>query len=170
MKKNIVLIGFMGSGKSAIAIQLGKTLGRKVIEMDELVLIKSGRSTINEIFSKDKELIFREIEIAVAKKLRDKTNSVISTGGGVVMNKIILDYLKKNGIIVFLATPFDEIVKRIGKAADRPLFNDIIKAKKLFKFRKVLYEQYADTIIRTKNRSINEITLEIIERTRSYGG
>src|SRR5579885_2276130 len=100
--KNIVLIGFMGSGKSTIAKLLAEKLQYKAIEMDTLIIEKSGRISDTEIFDTDGEVRFRELEVHVAKELQDVTTSVISTGGGAVMNKLVIDYLKKNGIVVFL--------------------------------------------------------------------
>lgn len=160
----------MGCGKSSVAIKLGEILNRKVIEMDDLVVKESKRSSINEIFSKDSEISFREKEIKTAKKLRRKTGKIISTGGGVVINKIILDYLKENGITIYLQTPFYEIVKRIGKSNSRPLFEDKTKAEKLFKFREVLYREYADIIVKTEKKSDYETACDIIERINTYGG
>ena len=76
---NIILIGFMGSGKSSVTHKLAKKLKYNVIETDELALIKSGRKNIKEIFDIDGELRFREIELIVAKKLIAEKNAVIST-------------------------------------------------------------------------------------------
>lgn len=160
----IILIGFMGAGKTTVGKILAKKLKIDLIEMDELVLKKSKRKTINEIFTFDGERRFRELEIEVARQLRDVDQAIISTGGGVVINKIILDYLReKNGRVIFLKTSFPEIVKRLKNASDRPLFKDEDKAKKLFGFRKRLYEEYADYIIETDNKNPRLIVEEIVK-------
>lgn len=159
----IILIGFMGAGKTTVAQALSKKLKIKLIEMDDLILKKSKRKSINEIFTMDGERRFRELEIETAKKLINKDNVVISTGGGVVINKIILDYLKENGKVIFLKTSFFEILKRLKHASDRPLFKDKKLAKKLFNFRQKLYEEYADLIVKTDKKSVKEVTNEIIE-------
>ena len=131
----ISLIGFMGSGKTSVAKVLARKLNLKNIEMDDLVLKKSKRQSIPEIFSKDGEAHFREIEIEVARDLRTEKDKIISTGGGVIMNKITIDYLKENGKIIFLKTSFKTILDRLINDVSRPLFKDKSKARKLFLFR-----------------------------------
>lgn len=162
----IVLIGFMGSGKSSIAKKLAERLDLEFIEMDELCIKKSRRNSISEIFEKDGEIIFREIEIYTAKDLINRENVIISAGGGVVMNKINLDYLKKNGIVIFLDTAFEIIEKRLMDDNTRPLFKDKKKAKQLYDFRLPLYKYYADVIINTDNKSVEEIAKEIVSRIK----
>lgn len=162
--KKIILIGFMGAGKSTIGFLLAKKLKIDFIEMDDLVLKKSQRKNISEIFKIDGEIKFREFEIEVAKELSNKKEGVVSTGGGVVMNKIILDYLKKEaGIVIFLKTSFFEIVSRLKNIGDRPLFKNIEFAQKLFNFRQNLYLEYADFIVETDNKIPRLIVDEIIK-------
>lgn len=158
-----ILIGFMGSGKTTVAKSLGVKLNLKVIEMDDLIVKKSGKS-INQIFKEDGEVYFRELEIKVAKNLAKKDKYIISTGGGVVMNQINIDNLKKNGKIIFLKTSFLEIKKRLNNIQNRPLFKDKKAAKKLFIFRQKLYEKYADLIVSTDGKSVEKITYEIISQ------
>jgi len=153
----------MGSGKTTIAKSLGKKLSLDVIEMDDLIVKRSGKS-INQIFKEDGEVHFRELEIKAAKSLAKKDKCIISTGGGVVMNKIIIDYLKINGKIIFLKTSFLEIEKRLKNINDRPLFEDKKTAKKLFVFRQRLYEEYADLIVATDGKSVDKIVYEIISQ------
>lgn len=159
----LILIGFMGSGKTTVGNLLAKKLNLEVIEMDELIIKQEGKS-INNIFSQDGEIKFRELETQIAKDLDIKNNVVISTGGGVVTNKKNIDYLKKNGKIIFLKTSFTEIEKRLKNVKDRPLFKDKKKAKELFIFRQSLYEEYADLIVNTNGRSVEEVTYEIISQ------
>src|SRR5665811_1823753 len=104
---NIILIGFMGTGKSSVAPLLAGKLGLDVIEMDDLIIKKADGKNIEEIFAGGGEAAFRELELAVAKDLRDCDNAVISTGGGVVMNKSIMEYLANNSLIVELSASFD---------------------------------------------------------------
>ena len=93
-----------------------------------------------------------------------KDECIISSGGGIVMNKINIDFLRKNGKIVFLKTSFSEIEKRLKDINDRPLFRDKKIARKLFTFRKRLYEEYADLIINTDKKSVEKIAYEIISQ------
>lgn len=165
----LILIGFMGSGKTLVAKLLAKKLKLKLIELDDLILKVSNRTSINQIFNKDEEIRFRQLEINQAKKLASLKNTVISTGGGVVMNKIILDYLKQNnGQVIFLQADFSVIQKRLKNDSNRPLFTDLKKAKKLFLFRQPLYEHYADLTIPTNNLSINQVANLIIKKQKLY--
>lgn len=152
----IVLIGFMGAGKSSVAKKLGEKLNLKVVEMDDLIMKKTGKS-IREIFHDEGEAKFRELEIETANMLRNSDNVIISTGGGVVINKVNIDNLKENGKIIFLRTSFLEIKKRLKNINDRPLFKNKQSAEKLFVFRQNLYKEYADLIVDTDNRTIEEI-------------
>lgn len=160
---NIILIGFMGAGKSSVAQILSEKLHLQLIELDEIVLKKSGRKSINEIFARDGETAFRELEIEAAKSLQSLDNLIISSGGGIVHNKLILDYLKKDGTVIFLETPLTQIEKRLVGDKTRPLFQDKKKTKKLFNFRKKLYEEYADIIVSTGNKTQTEVAGEIIK-------
>ena len=157
----IVLIGFMGAGKTTVGRLLAKKLPIEYVDMDDLLLEKSGQSSINDIFDKDGELVFRELEIAVAKELQHRQNIVLATGGGVVMNKIILDYLGHDGVIVFLKTSYEESDKRADKST-RPLFKDAAKAKELYNFRLPLYERYAEVIIETDRKTAEMVADEIV--------
>jgi len=164
MYMNIILIGFMGSGKTSVAVKLAKKIKCNPYETDVLVLARSGRKSIKEIFSHDGEIRFREMEVEVAKELSKKNNAVISTGGGMVMNKLCIDYLKQNGTVIYLYATFEEIEKHLEGDTTRPLFTDIAAAKKLFHFRKKLYKQYADIAIITNGMSIEEIVNSIAKK------
>lgn len=167
---NIVLIGFMGSGKSTVAKHLAKLLGFAIVEMDDLVYQKTSTRNMHEVFALGGELLLREAEIAIAKEYASKNRLVISTGGGVVLNKIILDYFKKTGgKVVFLNASFEKIVKKLDGDNSRPLFKDLISAKKMYDFRLPLYLNYADEIIDVDFRSADEIALIIKETIPKKG-
>lgn len=158
----IILIGFMGSGKSSVAKKLGPLLEWQILEMDDLVFQKTNTENMHEVFAKGGELLLRETEITVAQEYASTENIVISTGAGVVLNKIILDYFKKTeGKIVFLNATFQTIVARLSDDASRPLFKDSIKAEQLYYFRQPLYLKYADQIINVDKKSLEEIVQEI---------
>jgi shikimate kinase len=167
---NIVLIGFMGSGKSTVARALSKLLGNLCVEMDDLVYQKTNTRNMNEVFAKGSELLLRETEIIIAKEYASKENLIISTGGGVVLNKIILDYFKETGgKVIFLNARFEEIAKRLEGDDSRPLFKHLTKAKKLYDFRLPLYLSYADEIIDVDSQSADEIALKIKEMINRKG-
>lgn len=164
---NIILIGFMGSGKSSVARCLSELLGRVLIEMDELVYQKTNTKNMHEVFEKGGELLLRETELAITQEVAAEKNLVISTGGGIVLNKITLDYFKaKGGKVIFLHSKFETISKRLEKGQSRPLF---INAKKIYDFRLPLYLQYADEIIDADSLSINDIALKIQKMLKDYG-
>lgn len=160
---NIILIGFMGAGKTSLAKILAKKLDFKSIDMDSLIVDKSGRKSDNEIFEKDGELAFREYEILVSNEVKDEQNTVISTGGGIVMNKINIDYLKKNGVVVFLKSSFETSHKRVNKDDPPPNFKDLKKAKELYDLRQPLYTAYADVTVETDDKHVEDIAEEIIK-------
>ncbi len=122
---NIVLTGFMASGKTAISKALKNRLSNyDLIDTDELIVDKMNM-TINEIFDKYGEQEFRKIEHEIICEISKLNNTIISTGGGVVLNKDNINVLRQNGIIVNLSPDFDTIKERLDKArATRPLLRD----------------------------------------------
>lgn len=160
----LVLIGFMGSGKTTVAKSLATKLNLQFIDMDNLVLKKTTRKSINQIFKLDGEKKFREIELEVAKEMDPKESSVISTGGGVVMSQQVMSHLTKNANVYYLKASFDKIKKRIAlKEIKPPLFQNVYSAKKLFDLREPLYRQYANLVIETDHKNVEEIVKEIME-------
>lgn len=167
---NLVLIGFMGAGKSTVAKHLSLQLSLPLVEMDELVYQYTRCKTMDEVFAKGGEILLRETEIAIAKDYASKHPYVLSTGGGVVLNQLALEYLKKKGgKLIFLNTSFHEIIKRLEGDSSRPLFQNAQEAKKLYDFRLPLYLHYADHIVTTDSRSAEEVSFTIQNITRSYG-
>lgn len=160
----IVLIGFMGSGKTTIAVLLANKMNLKVVDIDQIILKKSKRKNINEIFETDGEKKFREMELQVAKNLEGVDSVVIATGGGVVMNRSIMRFLGKNAKVIYLKKSFDKIKEHISlKEIRPPLFQNVASSRRLFKLRVPLYEQYADMIINTDNKNLTKIVREIME-------
>ncbi len=164
---NIILIGFTGAGKTTVAKKISEKAGYTFLEMDDDIVGKSNRSSVSEIFDLDGEVKFREMEIELAKELSTQDDLVISAGGGVIINRIILDYLRKNGKIVFLQTRFAEIVNRMEREEGKALFKDKKKAKTLFDFREVLYKEYADLSVATDNRSVEEVAESVLSMLKN---
>lgn len=159
----IILIGFMGSGKTSVAKKLGHFLKWPILEMDELVFQKTNTKNMHEVFAKGGELLLRETEIAIAKEYASTGNSIISTGAGVVLNKIILDYFKRpDGKIFFLNATFQTIADRLADDVLRPLFTESVEVEFLYNFRQPLYLKYADQVIEVDNKTVEEIAQEII--------
>jgi shikimate kinase len=167
--KNIVLIGFMGSGKTVVAKKLSKILKRQIIDTDKIIEQKK-KIKIKKIFKLYGENYFRELETKAVKFVSNKKNKIISTGGGVVIRPENVKNLKKNGVIVYLKNKFETSYKRLKNKKDRPLFNikNLKKTRKLFNSRLKLYKNAADIIIETDNKKIDEVANEIIRKTGKY--
>lgn len=158
----ISLIGFMGSGKTTVGNLLAKKLNFNLIEMDEIILKKSGKKSIADIFSLDGEESFRDLETDVLKEISQLDNMVVSTGGGVIMKERNHLFLKR-GKVIFLKTSFEVLKKRINGDNSRPLFKDIKMAKELFDLRKDIYQNVANQVVLTDNLSIDQVVNKIIE-------
>jgi len=169
MKSNIALIGFMGTGKTAAGKALAERLGKEFIELDALIELKAGK-TIPEIFKQDGEIAFRELEIEVTKGVSGKKNVVIACGGGVVLNKINIDRLKGECLIVYLTASPKIILKRTsGDKNERPLLKVVDRTseiQRLLKFRKPFYERAADITINTSKLDINSVVEQIINKLK----
>ncbi len=143
-KRNIVLTGMPGSGKSTLGKMLAERLGREMVETDEIISEEAGTS-IREIFDEHGEQYFRDLESEVIKRFSVKSGIVISTGGGAVLRKENVDALRMNGVIVFIDRPLDQL-----KATDsRPLSDDRSKLEKLYEERYEIYKDTADILVET---------------------
>ncbi|UCC90834.1 MAG: shikimate kinase [Dehalococcoidia bacterium] len=169
MKTNIALIGFMGTGKTAVGKALAERLDKKFIELDSLIERKAGK-TIPEIFNQDGEIAFRELEIEVTKEVAEKKNAVIACGGGVVLNKINIDRLRKESLIVYLTASPKIILKRTSNdTEERPLLkvaNPTLTIQELLRFRKPFYERAADIKIDTSKLDVEAIVEQIINKLK----
>jgi len=169
MKTGIALTGFMGAGKTAVGRALAEKLAREFLELDSLIVRKAGK-TIPEIFEQGGEVAFRELEIEVVKEVAGKKNAVIACGGGVVLNKINIDRLKKECVIVYLTASPEAILKRtLADENERPLLNAadrLATIGELLKFRKPFYERAADITVNTTKLDINSIAAQIIDKVK----
>jgi shikimate kinase len=162
-KNNIALIGFMGVGKSAVGRELAVKTGKQLVETDSMIVKKAGKS-IAEIFQGG-EIAFRELEIEVIKEIFNQNNQVIACGGGVVLNKINIDRLRQNALMVWLTASPSTILKRIKEdGVNRPLLktnSTIEDIRSLLKFRTPYYERAADIKIDTKGLTVDEVVKQI---------
>ncbi len=169
MKSSIALIGFMGTGKTAVGKALAERLGKEFIELDALIEQKAGK-TIPEIFEQGGEVRFRELEIEVTKETAGRKNAVIACGGGLVLNKINIDRLKRECIIVYLIASPGIILKRTSDDKnERPLLkahDKLLHIKELLRFRKPFYERAADIKIDTSKLDMDSVADEIIDKLK----
>lgn len=141
----IVLIGFMGAGKSTVAAEVGHSCGLPVIDLDREIERRSGR-TIPEIFEQSGEEIFRRTETEVLRGLLDQAPLILATGGGVIGRPENWPLLRRLGRVVYLRVSWETLLARIGAGKGRPLAGDRERLQALFEQRLPLYEQ-ADLVI-----------------------
>lgn len=162
----IVLIGFMGAGKSVVSKRLGEICQMKVIEMDREIELREGRE-ISEIFSEEGEGYFRDLETQLLIELRETENAVISCGGGAPLRECNVKEMKKNGRVVLLMATPETIWKRVRGDRKRPLLEgkrNVESIKALMESRQESYLAAADLVVATDGKSIEEISREIIKR------
>ena len=145
--KNIILCGFMGSGKTVVGRELAKMMGCRFTDTDELIEREQGIA-VKAIFAAYGEAHFRALERDVCARLGTTKNSVIATGGGTLTVPENATAIKKSGgKIVFLDASFATICERIGSNASRPLFQDREQAHALYLARRETYLNTADYVI-----------------------
>lgn len=161
----IVLIGFMASGKSAIATALAPRLGWEAHQLDDDIVSKSGLPSVAAIFKEHGETFFRDLESEVALSFRDARRVVLATGGGIITRPSNMEALKTHGgLVVYLRTSFETITERAGDTSSRPLFSDKANALDLYMKRLPIYESFADIIVDTDDRSEEEVCREILHQ------
>jgi shikimate kinase len=169
MKTSIALVGFMGTGKTVVGRALAARLGREFVELDSLIEQRAGRR-IPEIFRQEGEVVFRELEIEVTKEVAHQKNAVIACGGGIVLNKINIDRLREECIIVYLEASPGIILKRTsGDENERPLLAAPDRAgqiKELLRFRQPFYERAADIRVDTSKLDIDAVVERIVAKLR----
>lgn len=162
--RNIVLVGFMGTGKTTIATALANKLKMRYVSTDNIIEKKEKR-TINEIFTKDGEEYFRDVESSVIRDASDMENAVIDTGGGVVLREKNMENLKSRGVVIWLTADDETIIRRTQKYKHRPLLNvedPKRKIKDLLSLRAPFYAK-ADHTIDTGKLTISQVVERIVE-------
>jgi len=169
LKRNIVLIGFMGAGKTTVAKELARKTGRKYISTDSLAERRAGAS-ISEIFGCFGERRFREVEVQIVREIKNVKNTVIDCGGGVVLNPDNVSALKETGVVVWLYCSEEEILRRtLRNPQTRPLIEgrtpDEILG--LYKGRERLYRDCASVRFDTSALSSDDTVSRIREITEA---
>jgi len=171
-KDSIALIGFMATGKSTVGKALNDRLGKdyKFIETDQIIIEIAGKS-IPKIFAEDGEAIFRDYEVEACKKAARLSKSIISCGGGVVLNKENIETLKKTCHMILLTATPEVIYRRaMGEEKEnRPIINKeepFKEIKKVLQYREPYYKSSAEIIIDTSEKSVERIVEEILTQTK----
>jgi shikimate kinase len=162
--KNIVLVGFMGTGKTVVAKGLAKRLKMKFVDLDDLIEEREGKK-ISQIFAENGEPYFRQVEKEIAREVSQQKNRVIACGGGVVLDKENVENLKRNGIMICLSARPGVVLERTKGYLHRPLLNTEdpkAKIEELLKFRAPFYS-LADYTIDTSELTIEEVVGRVIE-------
>ena len=165
---NIVLIGFMGAGKTSISEYLKTLFAMDVIEMDQIIAEREGM-TISDIFKIHGEEYFRNLETNLLIEMQSKTNVVISCGGGTPMRECNVAEMKKNGRVVLLTAKPETILERVKDSHDRPLIENnktVSFIAELMEKRREKYEAAADIIIETDGKDKSQICEELILKLR----
>lgn len=164
-KQNIILVGFMGTGKSSVGKRLAKLLGWSFIDTDVEIERLTGLS-VSEIFRRHGETRFRSEERLLVMRLKEQGNCVIATGGGTVLNPLNWEELDQSGVMITLYASLDVIYERIGYRNDRPLLKgDREEIEERWAKRQPVYRK-ADLIIDTTDMGIDEVVQEIIHEIK----
>lgn len=163
---NIILLGFMGSGKTQVGRFLATKFNMDFVDLDDWIE-KEAKMSINEIFAKFGEPYFRELEKEIVKKVCENiNNSVISTGGGVILNEENVENLQRVGILIWLKVNAAKVYERTKNTSCRPLLNcpdPVKKIEELLSFRTPYYTKAADYIVETSHLTIEEVATKINE-------
>lgn len=165
MDTSIVLTGPMGSGKTSVGRLLARKLGYDFVDLDALIVEQEG-SSINEVFARDGEKVFREMETAALATLADRTRMVLATGGGAVIKEHNRQLMKLVGFVVNLTASLPALLQRLSKADDRPLLNGEesreVRLARIVEERELFYAD-ADIRIDTTNKTLEDVVSEILQ-------
>ena len=160
--KRIYLVGYMGSGKTAIGKRVSFGTKLPFYDMDAEIVRKAGM-TIPEIFEQYGEAFFRQLETEFLKEFRDEF-CIISTGGGVAMREENRQIMRNTGLVFYLNAPFKDIWRRISTDKNRPIVQRSTRAEleQLYNQRAPQYLAASHIRVETENRSLRDITSYII--------
>lgn len=151
MAQNIIFVGPMGAGKTTIGKQLARQLGRIFYDSDRVIEERTG-ANIPLIFEMEGEEGFRRREKAIIAELTNKQDIVLATGGGVVLDPENRDQITRQGFVIYLKAPLEQLFNRTAKDKNRPLLQTPDPRKKLeeiLSVRDPLYREVADVVIET---------------------
>jgi len=168
--KNIVLVGPMGCGKTTVGRRLAHKLNQDFFDTDHEIIEKTGVS-IDHIFDVEGEEGFRERESKILENLCQMSNIILATGGGVVILPKNRKILKNAGLVVYLYSSIDQLVRRTAKSKTRPLLEKSADRKKtiieLVESREVYYREVASFVVDTTGKKLHEVINLIIRETEN---
>jgi shikimate kinase len=169
-KRNIVLCGFMATGKSSVGRQLAERLHWQFLDLDSMVEDETGM-TVPQIFASQGESAFRALESRMVERIAEWTECVVATGGGAIVNPRNLEILKRYGVVISLTADIDTILQRVGTGDSRPMLqceDRFERIRQLMEQREPFYAR-ADIVLDTSNQTIEEIVGCLIERLQGFG-
>ena len=169
--KSIVLIGMMGAGKSSVGHCLRRRTNFSLLDTDEIVTSKFGIS-IPEIFSKYGEQVFRETETQALREMASAKQTIIVTGGGIVLREENVDFLKRLGVVVWLDGKEETLFKRASRSGNRPLLhgeNPREAFGRMLQARLPLYAKVANIRVDTSVLTDEEVAVAILSKLRTVG-
>jgi shikimate kinase len=168
--RQIILVGFMGAGKSAVGRLLARRLARCFVETDDMIVAGEGRS-IPEIFREVGEARFRELEGEAIEALRLKRGDVIATGGGLPCRPGRMEALRSLGTVIWLKGDFDAMCERARRAGERPMLasRSAAEVEALYREREPYYRQ-AHLTIETRGLGVDGVVAQILAALRQLGG
>ena len=168
--KNIVLVGPMGSGKTTVGRRLAHKLNKDFFDTDQEIIDKTG-VTIDHIFDIEGEKGFRERESKILENLCQMSNIILATGGGIVILPKNRKILKNAGLVVYLSSSVDQLLRRTAKSKTRPLLENSTDRKKtiteLAEARDVYYREVASFVVDTTGKKLHEVINLIIRETEN---
>ncbi len=167
MFKNIILTGFMGTGKTSVGTLLARDLNFEFVDTDTLIE-DDQKMTITAIFAQFGEPHFRDVETRIVRTVMDREGQVVSTGGGAVIRDINRENFRKNGLVICLTARPEVIFDRIRHETHRPLLqtpDPLSKIQELLESRAKFYSQ-ADAVIDTSDLSVEIVIQRIKERIK----
>ena len=165
-KHNVYLIGFMGTGKSAVGRATSDRLGLRFVDMDDLIVARAGKP-IPRIFAEDGEPAFRALERQVAQDLSGQHGLVVATGGGVILNPENMQNFYSSGLVICLSAHPNTILDRVEGDTNRPLLSGsrcdkIEKMRGLLDKRLSLYDAVPHQID-TSNLTVSEVVEQLVD-------
>jgi shikimate kinase len=167
-RANIILVGFMGAGKTVCGRLLARRLGRCFVETDDMIVASEGRS-VPEIFRREGEERFRQLEAQTLELLRMKSGEVIATGGGLPCRDGHMEALRALGTVVWLRGDLSELHGRAVRSGDRPMLADRSPAdiEALYRRREPYYRQ-AHVTVDTAGLGPDEVVARIVATLREH--
>jgi shikimate kinase len=164
--RNVILVGFMGAGKSTVGRLLARRLGRCFVETDAMITAREGRS-IPDIFAEHGEPHFRRLEGEVLEALADKRDHVIATGGGFPCDPGVMDRLLQLGTVVWLAADFEAAYARANRVGGRPMLagRSAEDAAALYRVRQDCYRR-AHLALDTTHMTIDAVVGRVVRHLR----